>query len=280
MVAGGEQYGSVGVKDWQGRRRGQTGDGMPRARTVVVFAVCMSGLAMLLSYQAGGHGMGDNHAVVLEEEVGSFGTALNQRQVHDADAEFEDRFQDDPGHVSRGEIRFNAALHDMGGRNPNERRRHYREVERRPNLRAQWTAIREPEVKQPSKVAVNIVAAAPAPAVPNHMGMSDSEARNDLNSYFSTLSQQVKSQEKKHAEQVLGELSGSSSTTPTDDSSAGMSSTRQSLGVVTFGQKVADQKVSALMKLVKKAAASKKFQEALVDASRDTFRKSVVSDFE
>ena len=45
-------------------------------------------------------------------------------------------------------------------------------------------------------------------------------------------------------------------------------------------QQVADQKVSALMKLVKKAAASKQFQEALVDASRDTYRGSVVDDFE
>jgi len=218
--------------------------------------------------------LGGKHAVVLEEEVGSFGTSLNQRQVQDADAEFEDRFQDDPGHVSRGEIRFNAALHDMGGRNPTERRRRYREVERRPNLRAQWTAIREPVEKLPSKVAVNIVAAAPAPSIPSHVGMSDSESRNDLNSYFSTLSQQVKSQEKKHAEQVLGELSGS----PTDDSSAVQN--QQSLGAVTYGQKVADQKVSALMKLVKKAAASKKFQEALVDASRDTYRATTPGDFD
>jgi hypothetical protein len=226
--------------------------------------------------QVGDRGLGSKHAVVLEEEIGAFGTGLNGRAVRDADAEYEDRFQDDPGHVSRGELRFNAALHAMGGRNPAERRRRYRQVERRPNLRAQWTAIPEPEERPASKVAVNIVASAPAPAAPTHLGFTDSEARTDLNSYFSSLSSQAKTQAKKHAEQVLGELSGSSDSTATTS----RKSTRQSLGSSTHGEKIADQKVSALMKLVKKAAASKSFQEALVDASRNTYRGSVVGDFE
>lgn len=234
-----------------------------------------------LFLQSGDRGLGTQHAVVLEEEVGAFGTGLNERAVQDADAEYNDRFQDDPGHVSRGELRFNAALHAMGGRNPAERRRRYRQVERRPNLRAQWTAIPEPEEKTASKVAVNIVAAAPAPSAPTHLGFTDSEARTDLNSYFSSLSAQAKTQAKKHAEQVLGELSGSSDSS-SDDSTATTSrkSPRQSLGAATHGEKIADQRVSALMKLVKKAAASKSFQEALVDASRNTYRGSVVNDFE
>ena len=233
--------------------------------------------------QAGDRGLESRHAVALEEEIGSFGTALNGRQVEDADAEFEDEFGEDPGHVSRGEIRFNAALRALGGRNPAYERRHRARFseERRPNLAARWTAIPEPEEKKPAKVEVKVVEA-PAAAPVSRLGMSDSEARNDLNSYFSTLSQQVKDQEKKHAEQVLGELSGDSAAA--ESSSSGGSngnSARQSLsGAKTHGQQVADQKVSALMKLVKKAAASKQFQEALVDASRDTYRGSVVGDFE
>ena len=237
-----------------------------------------------LLIQGADRGMTSNRAVVLEEEIGVFGTALNGRQTNDADSEYEDVFQDDPGHVSRGEIRFNAALRAMGGRNPayDRRRRAHFAVQRRPNLSSKWTAVPEVEEKQP-KVEVKVVAAAPAPAAPSRLGMSDKEARSDLNSYFSTLASQAKSQAKKHAEQVLGELSGSSDSI-SDDSASGDTgsalSSQQSLsGAPTRGQKVADQKVSALMKLVKKAAASKKFQEALVDASRDTYRGSVVGDF-
>jgi len=225
---------------------------------------------------------GATSAVVLEEEVGTFGTALSYRQVQDADAEYEDRFQNDPGHVSRGEIRFNSALHDMGGRNPADgRQQRYRQVEGRPNLRAtpQWTAVPEPEE---AKVAVNIVASAPAPspAASIRLGMSDKEARSDLNSYFSTLAAQAKSQEKKHAEQVLGLSQGDDSSSDDSSRTAKKVSTRQSLGASTHGEKVADKKVEALMKLVEKAAASKRFQEALVDASRDTFRGSIPGNFE
>jgi hypothetical protein len=245
-------------------------------------------------WQAGDRGLASRHAVELEEEIGAFGTGLSGRQVHDADAEYEDAFGDDPGHVSRGEIRFNAALRAMGGRNPAyERRRRARlSVERRPNLAGRWTAIPEPEEAKPSKVEVKVIAAAPAPAPVSRLGMSDKEARSDLNSYFSTLSQQAKAQERKHAQQVLGELSGDSAVADGGDSSSSSSSfsssgggartsARQSLsGANTHGQQVADRKVSALMKLVKKAAASKQFQEALVDASRNTYRGSVVGDFE
>ena len=239
------------------------------------------GLRSFAFVQARDGGVAKRGAVVLEEEIGAFGTALNQRQVEDADAEFDDTFQDDPGHVSRGEIRFEAALRAAGGRNPADRRRRPRfEMQRRPNLRAQWTAVPEEDERPRSKVAVNIVASAPAPAAPSRLGMSDKAARNDLNSYFSSLASQVKEQEKVHAEHVLGELSGSSGSSA--DSASTSTSTRQSLGAVgrSHGQEVADQKVSALMKLVKKAAASKKFQEALVTASRDTYRGSVVGDFE
>jgi len=280
----GTGYGAVHQAGAVHHRRGSgQGGGLLRARAAVAAALCLSGLAALLAYQAGHRGLESRHAVALEEEIGSFGTALNGRQVEDADAEFEDEFGEDPGHVSRGEIRFNAALRALGGRNPAYERRHRARfsVERRPNLAARWTAIPEPEEKKPAKVEVKVVEA-PAPAPVSRLGMSDSEARNDLNSYFSTLSQQVKDQEKKHAEQVLGELSGDSANA--EGSSGGGSngnSARQSLsGAKTHVQQVADQKVSALMKLVKKAAASKQFQEALVDASRDTYRGSVVDDFE
>ena len=263
------------------------GPGGQRRRThavvaAVAVAACLAALAVLGSVQD--DAIASGHAAVLEEEIGAFGTALNQRQVEDADAVFDDTFQDDPGHTSRGEIRFEAALRAAGGRNPAERRQRAQfTLQRRPNLRAQWTAIPE-EDEKPSKVAVNIVASAPAPAPVRRLGMSDTDARSDLNSYFSSLASQVKEQEKRHAEHELGELSGvdSSSDSGDRDSSASKSaSTRQSLGAVrrTPGQEIADQKVSALMKLVKKAAASKQFQEALVTASRDTYRGSVVGDF-
>ena len=246
-----------------------------RVFSVVAVAACLTAVAVVGYVQD--DKPSSKHAIILEEEIGAFGTALNQRQVQDADAQFDDTFQDDPGHISRGEIRFEAALRAAGGRNPAERRRRTQfEVQRRPNLRAQWTAIPEDDEK-PGKVAVNIVASAPAPAPVRRLGMSDKAARSDLNSYFSSLASQVKAQEKIHAERELGELSGDK-----DSSTSKGASTRQSLGAMgrSHGQEIADQKVSALMKLVKKAAASKKFQEALVTASRDTYRGSVVGDFE
>jgi len=43
-----ETYGTVGV---EGKARRGLEGGLPRARTVVAFAVCLSGLAMLLTYQ-------------------------------------------------------------------------------------------------------------------------------------------------------------------------------------------------------------------------------------
>jgi len=286
MVLGGDGYGTrQDGEEAVGSRRREPVGRLLRTRAVVAVvaaAACLSALVVLAG-QARDGGVANRDAVVLEEEIGSFGTALNQRQVENADAEFDDTFQDDPGHVSRGEIRFEAALRAAGGRNPAERRRRPRfEMQRRPNLRAQWTAVPEEDQRPSSKVAVNIVAAAPAPAAPSRLGMSDKAARNDLNSYFSSLASQVQEQEKVHAERVLGELSGSSGSSADSASTSTSTSTRQSLGAMarSHGQEVADQKVSALMKLVKKAAASKKFQEALVTASRDTYRGSVVGDFE
>jgi len=43
-----ETYGTVGV---EGKARRGLEGALPRARTVVAFAVCLSGLAMLLTYQ-------------------------------------------------------------------------------------------------------------------------------------------------------------------------------------------------------------------------------------
>jgi hypothetical protein len=54
--------------------------------------------------------------VVLEAEIGEFGTGLGRRQTQDADDQYEDNYGDDPGHTSRAELRFNAALRAAGGR--------------------------------------------------------------------------------------------------------------------------------------------------------------------
>lgn len=61
----------------------------------------------------GGSGGG---SVALEAEIGEFGTGLGRRQTQEADSQYDQSFGNDPGHTSRAEIRFNAALHAAGGR--------------------------------------------------------------------------------------------------------------------------------------------------------------------
>jgi hypothetical protein len=239
--------------------------------------------------QGGERGITNERSVVLEDEVGSYGTALTGQQQENADQEFDDTFQDDPGHISRGEIRFNAALRAMGGRNPGrreQRRRGSRLVlERRVDLHVQqptWTAIEEPEQKRPkANVAVNIMASvpSPAPAPPSHLGMSDKEARSDLNSYFSSLSSETLAQEKKHDEYRLNQLAGKTPGSAQARAEGSAQETNRQF-VRSHKQLLADEKVSALMNLVRKAAASKQFQAALVGASKSRYRGSVVGDFE
>lgn len=51
------------------------------------------------------HGVGRE---VKEQEIDSFGTGKSNGV--DADTAYDGTYMNDPGHVSRGEIRFNAAL--------------------------------------------------------------------------------------------------------------------------------------------------------------------------
>ena len=137
----------------------------------------------------------------------------------------------------------------MGGRNPSERRRRYRPAPERRPIKSQWTVIPEPDEK-PSKVAVNIRADVTQPrAARSHLGFTDTEARSDLDGYFSALAAQASNLRKQHAEQELGlrveDGGGSGSSKGSESRSA-----RQSLGARgrvarrSHGQRLADQKVA------------------------------------
>ena len=257
MVEADARYGAVGLSaraDVACRPSAAGSRGFPRGWRVGAVAVAgaaasLVACGMLALRTRGGSDAAGARAVVLSDEVGAFGTALSDREQADADDEFEDTFPDDPGHTSRGEIRFNAALRAMGGRNPSERRRRYRQAPERRPIKSQWTVIPEPDEK-PSKVAVNIRADVTQPrAARSHLGFTDTEARSDLDGYFSALAAQASNLRKQHAEQELGlrveDGGGSGSSKGSESRSA-----RQSLGARgrvarrSHGQRLADQKVT------------------------------------
>jgi hypothetical protein len=47
---------------------------------------------------------------ILSEEIGTYGTGLSNREYAHTDSAYDNTFQNDPGHTSRAEIRFNEAL--------------------------------------------------------------------------------------------------------------------------------------------------------------------------
>ena len=215
--------------------------------------------------------------IVLEQEIGEYGTGLNNQQSLNADNLYENTFQDDPGHISRAEIRFNAALKAAGGEGGQPLAQARAPLAAAPSSGSGWAAYPVLSRKRKAQgVTVNIVEGKRGREEHRH-GMSASEARGDLESYFSSLGNQLKAQERKHAQQILNSLSSSSSSTSSSSSSD--ASREQGSGGVPRQERT-DQKLSALMKLVEKAAHSQKFQRALVGASKGKFRQSLVGDFE
>ncbi len=167
----------------------------------------------------------DSSATELSEEIGAYGTGLSETDSADADDAYENTFSDDPGHISRAEIRFNAALRAAGVRTTAPSK-----TVRKPALRAapapaqdtsstEWTAFPDPsEGRKKEEVTVNLygygdkpTAAAPAATAPSRsrLGMSSREAQKDLLGYFDTLDNQIHDEERKHAKEVLTRLGGS-----------------------------------------------------------------------
>ena len=161
---------------------------------------------------------------VLEAEISSYGTGQSEKEQDDTERQYEDTFYDDPGHISRAELRFRKALNAAGGLSMAHvgRARAYYETEdddvseprRSTQTRSKkqslskWTAF--PEDDSSSDGAVNIVINAPkksAQVTSSRFGMSSLAARQDLESYFDSLDTQIHKQERKHVSEVLQRLS-------------------------------------------------------------------------
>jgi len=214
-------------------------------------------------------------SVVLEEEIGTYGTGLGRRQVRDADAEYESKFGADPGHTSRAELRFNAALAAAGGRSGRDGRG--RTGMKATAAPAQWEAF--PEKASPRNKVEVVVEKEGAPASSaghNFFGMTAAQARADIGGYFNSLGSQVQKQENLHAQQVLSEQNMEQQINDADGGEhhmyAGDSGHSPSLK--------ASMKVASLFNLIRKAEASKTFKRAIVNSARSNFRGSLVGDFE
>jgi hypothetical protein len=162
--------------------------------------------------------------ISLEEEISSFGTGLSRKEQDDTEEQYENTFYDDPGHISRAELRFRRALNAAGGLSMAHvgRAKAYYETDDSEPVRStkaksrkqsltKWTAI--PDDSQDDGM-VNIVINAPkkpAQVASSGFGMSTLAARKDLESYFDGLDTQIHKQERKHVSEVLQRLSGSGS---------------------------------------------------------------------
>lgn len=175
-----------------------------------------------LVQQGWGSGSESGRAI-LSQEIGAYGTNTNSAQQQETDRMYDSTFQSDPGHISRAELRFNAALRaagvSRGGMALTTRRRRRTTQERSPDkpvLRASsvpgsdWVAYPEGPGRAKEDVTINIyrkqqqLRASPHRASPRRM--SASEARHDLFGYFDGISNQVADQERKHARLMLDRL--------------------------------------------------------------------------
>jgi len=220
--------------------------------------------------------------VAMEQEIGSFGTALNSRQNQDTEKVYENTFQDDPGHISRAELRFNAALRAAGGRDVGSATSDRMGVVSAPRLSSQWTAFPDP-TEHKDKLTVNIEEKpVQKQAAPRHFGMTAKEARADLGGYFDSIDHQVKKQERKRAQQLLHALSLSQSPAHPASSSEVSPDTlaaRKAHSLMKLVKKAESGKERSLIQLVQKAARSKVFQRALVGTEEGKYRRSLAGDF-
>ena len=103
--------------------------------------------------------------MVLEAEIGEFGTGLGRRQTQDADTQYEDNYGDDPGHTSRAELRFNAALRAAGGRGGRGRSARSARGSMKATATAEWQAFPE-DAAHGGKGKVTVIVEKEKPAAP------------------------------------------------------------------------------------------------------------------
>mmetsp|Transcript_44296 Transcript_44296/g.118173 ORF Transcript_44296/g.118173 Transcript_44296/m.118173 type:complete len:226 (-) Transcript_44296:240-917(-) len=202
-------------------------------------------------------------ATALEQEIGNYGTAESERDRDLTEEEYENTFYDDPGHISRAELRFRKALRAAGGLSiahvahpkayyetdmddaPLPSRYARGKANSGKQTLSQWTAI--PDDSADSS-AVNIVINTPkkhSKQTKSRLGLSTLAARQDLESYFNSLDHKIHVQEKKHASEEIQRLSG--------DGSEATSSGRQSGGA-------RKSKGTSMMRLLEKAMESNQFR--------------------
>jgi hypothetical protein len=223
--------------------------------------------------------MADSSTTELSEEIGAYGTGLDNSDSANADHDYEDTFSTDPGHISRAEIRFNAALRAAGMPTSESPSRPVR----KPALHTapapapdadtsstdEWTAFPEPSEGGSSKEAVTVnlygygqdptkAAAAPAPsAARTRLGMSSRAAQKDLLGYFNDLDSQVHDEERKHAREVLHRLGGNG------DAQAGMKLTQTH--TATHRSRGSQ---NSIMRLLRKAMESDEFRNEIANMAK------------
>lgn len=235
----------------------------------------------------------------MEQEIGSFGTGYTASGI---DTLYDRSFGGDPGHISRGELRFQAALrwHSTLSRllTPSSSSPYgfltvwvcraaggTVEEQAGPSRGGSWSAYREGPAQSSKKTVVNVYsskqlkAAAPAPA-PAHMGMTTDEANRDLNDYFGSIDKLVKLQERKEATATLSRLGGETSGVSEGPSTASVvAPRRQSRGSTQARAAHVRRRQGSLYSLLKKAVQSEEFQRDLVDDAEAKYKTSLMGDF-
>jgi hypothetical protein len=160
---------------------------------------------------------------ILSQEIGAYGTSTDSAQQQETDRMYDSTFQSDPGHISRAELRFNAALRaagvSRGGMALTTRRRRTQErppakpvLKSSPASGSDWVAYPDGQGRAKEDVTINIygkqqqLRASGPPHRASPRRMSASEARRDLFGYFDGISSQVADQERKHARLMLDRL--------------------------------------------------------------------------
>ena len=204
------------------------------------------------------------HAIALEEEISAFGTGLSREAQSSADAVYDNTWNDDPGHISRAEVRFNRALHAAGGLSQAHTSKAPAYDEKKApagikqNLK-QWTAYPDPGADGGGTVNI-IINKKHASRGRAQGGMSSLAARQDLESYFDGLGSQIHTLERKHVSEVLRRLD-------TDDAqpSEGQEGGRSSPGRRTrsSGSTAKMPKDSSMLRLLEKAMKSNDFRHEI-----------------
>jgi len=230
---------------------------------------------------------GEMKGVALEQEIGSFGTAYSRGGI---DSAYDRSFGGDPGHISRGELRFQAALRAAGGTAEDT------EGDSRPTAGSKWRAYPEGDATGSKKTVVNVysnkqLTSAPARAPPAHVGMTSDEANKDLNNYFGSIDRQVKLRERREATAMLRRLGGLSSSggVGNDDDAAATAPAGPSSGSshASRGRRVSSRgraghvrrRQSSLYGLLKKAVQSEEFQRDLVNDAEAKYKTSLMGDY-